>query len=111
MKRRWRVFSIGLLIFALTDGVVWAQGTAQISGSVKDSTGAVLPGVEITVTQTATGINRNAITDETGSYIIPSLPVGPYRLEAGLPGFSARMFRPASRWTSMRTPGSMSSWK
>ena len=66
---------------------VWAQGTAQISGTVKDQSGAVLPGVEITATQTDTGITRNTVSNETGSYVLPNLPVGPYRLEAGLPGF------------------------
>jgi hypothetical protein len=66
---------------------VWAQSTAQISGTVKDQTGAVLPGVEVAVTQTGTGLMRNTVTDETGSYVLSNLPVGPYRLEATLPGF------------------------
>src|SRR5215813_8437014 len=66
---------------------IWAQGTAQISGTAKDQTGAVLPGVEITATQTSTGIARTAVTNETGSYVLPNLPIGPYKLEATLPGF------------------------
>src|SRR5207302_6743170 len=61
--------------------------TAQIMGTVKDQSGAVLPGVEISVVQTDTGLKRSGVTDETGSYVLTSLPVGPYRLEAGLPGF------------------------
>src|SRR5262245_30126242 len=65
----------------------WAQGTAEISGSVKDTTGAVLPGVEVKVTQTETGVSRSAVTNETGSYVLPNLSLGPYRLEASLPGF------------------------
>src|SRR5262245_11139695 len=64
-----------------------AQSTAQINGTIKDSSGAVLPGVEVTVNQTDTGLRRSAVTDETGSYILPNLPIGPYRLEAVLPGF------------------------
>src|SRR5438034_3632637 len=68
--------------------MVTAQGTtAQISGTVKDQTGAVLPGVEITVTQTATGAKRTAVSNETGNYVLASLPLGPYMLEAALPGF------------------------
>jgi hypothetical protein len=66
---------------------VWAQATAQISGTVRDQSGAVLPGVEVTAMQTNTGINRSTITNETGSYILPNLAIGPYRLEAALPGF------------------------
>src|SRR6059036_926431 len=61
--------------------------TAQISGTVKDQSGAVLPGAEITATQTETGAGRMALSDETGSYVLPNLPVGPYRLEVSLPGF------------------------
>src|SRR5262249_6628856 len=65
----------------------WAQATAQISGTVRDQSGAVLPGVEITATQTETGISRNTITNETGTFVMPNIVVGPYRLEAALPGF------------------------
>src|SRR5205809_4289191 len=65
----------------------WAQATAQVSGTVKDQSGAVLPGVEVTATQTDTGIARTAVTNETGSYVLPNLAIGPYRLEATLPGF------------------------
>src|SRR5205807_8316396 len=56
-------------------------------GSARDQSGAVLPGVEIRATQTDTGITRDAITNETGSYSLTNLPIGPYRLEASLPGF------------------------
>src|SRR5262249_5238632 len=66
---------------------VRAQATAEISGTVKDQSGAVLPGVEVTATQTETGISRTAVTNETGSYVLPNLPLGPYRVEATLPGF------------------------
>src|SRR2546430_13389173 len=67
--------------------VLWGQSTAQLSGTVKDQSGAVLPGVEVTATQTATGSKRSVVTNETGSYVLTNLPVGPYRLDAALPGF------------------------
>src|SRR5437773_10911787 len=69
--------------------IFWAQAvsTSQIRGTVKDQTGAVLPGAEVTATQTDTGAKRTVLCDETGSYILPNLPIGPYRLEVGLPGF------------------------
>src|SRR5438046_4197714 len=79
-----------LLVFLLsflTCTAVWAQSTAQISGTVKDQTGAVLPGVEVSMTQANIGLKRTSVTDETGSYTMTSLPVGPYRFEATLPGF------------------------
>ena len=78
---------LGILLSSFACAIVWAQSTAQISGTVKDQSGAVLPGVQVTATQTATGLARSAVTDETGSYVLPNLPVGPYKLEAALPGF------------------------
>src|ERR1041385_1714220 len=77
----------GLFFLAITCSNVWAQATAQISGAVQDSSGAVLPGVEITATQTETGVSRMTVTNETGYYTLPNLPLGPYRMEAALPGF------------------------
>src|SRR6185295_8139659 len=71
----------------LVIGLLWFQATAQISGTVRDQSGAVLPGVEVTATQTETGIARNTVTNETGSYVLSNLPLGPYKLEAALTGF------------------------
>jgi hypothetical protein len=75
------------VISLITCASLWAQATADISGTVKDSSGAVLPGVQVTATQTDTGISRTAISNETGFYVLPNLSPGPYRLEASLPGF------------------------
>jgi Carboxypeptidase regulatory-like domain len=63
------------------------QATAQISGTVHDQSDALLPGVEVKVTQTETGLERTVITNETGTYVLPNLPIGPYKLEASLGGF------------------------
>jgi hypothetical protein len=76
-----------LLISILAFTNVYAQATAQISGVVRDESGAVLPGVELTATQTATGIIRTTVTNETGSYVMPNMALGPWRVEAALPGF------------------------
>jgi hypothetical protein len=61
--------------------------TGQISGRVTDPSSAVLPGVEITATQTETGLVRSVVTNEAGLYSLPNLPIGPYKVEATLPGF------------------------
>jgi hypothetical protein len=87
MKRIAMHLATALAIFVLSCGSIWAQATAQISGTARDQSGAVLPGVEVTATQTETGVARSAVTNETGAYVLPNLPVGPYRLEASLPGF------------------------
>jgi len=81
------IAAIVAVSFVLARTQVMAQSTAQISGVVTDQSGAILPGVEVKVTQTDTGITRSAVTNETGLYILPNLPIGPYRLEAALPGF------------------------
>src|SRR5204862_5661409 len=79
---------VGVIVWTLLACTgLWAQATAEISGTIKDPSGAVLPGVEVTATQTATGQTRKAISNETGFYALPSLSTGAYRLEASLPGF------------------------
>ena len=87
MDRALSVLLLGTLLFLSTSTAVLAQGTAEISGTVRDQSGAVLPGVQFSATQIQTGFVRNAVTNETGLYILPTLPIGPYKLEASLPGF------------------------
>ena len=89
MKRIFISLGIVLLGLVMSSTSGWAQATAQINGTLTDPTGALLPGVEVTATQTGTGISRTIITNETGSYVLPNLPLGPYRLEAVLPGFQS----------------------
>ena len=88
MSGLYRYLCIATLICACFCGEVSAQVTAQLSGTIADSSGALLPGVEITATNTATNTARRTISNETGSYVLPNLPLGPYTLEATLPGFS-----------------------
>jgi outer membrane receptor protein involved in Fe transport len=89
MNRNVCVLATTFLILILNCIELNAQGvsTAQITGNVRDQSGAVLPGVEVTVTQTDTGALRTTVSDETGSYTLTNLPIGPYRLEAALSGF------------------------
>ncbi len=69
----------------------WGQAvsTAQISGVVTDQTGAVVPDAQVVLTQTDTGLNRSATTDSNGYYVMPALPVGPYRMNVTKQGFTA----------------------
>ena len=85
MKRftQFCVFTLTLL----TCASAWAQATAQMNGTVRDQSGAVLPGVTVTVTQTDTGFTRTVVTEGSGGYVIPNLPTGPYKLEVSLQGF------------------------
>jgi hypothetical protein len=67
-----------------------AQSTAingTIEGTITDEQGAVLPGVTVTVTNVDTGDTRAVVTNESGLYRAPLLPLGTYRVEAELQGF------------------------
>ena len=79
--------SPGAVILLLTASAAFAQATAQLGGTVRDESGAVLPGVTVTATQTDTGFTRTVVTDGEGGYVMPNLPTGPYRLEVALAGF------------------------
>ena len=87
MKRSLWSFSIVALSLLLSCGVAWAQGTAQLNGRVTDESGAVLPGSHRHRDADRNRAARTAVTDETGSWVMPNLPLGPYRLEMSLQGF------------------------
>ena len=80
---------IGIVFILLISAHLWGQSVSvsQINGTVRDQSGAILPGVEVKVTQTETGFSRTILSDEMGAYSLSNLPVGPYRLETSLAGF------------------------
>ena len=61
---------------------------AQITGSVKDSSGAIIPGATVTARNVDTGLTRTAVTEGSGEYRLPSLPPGRYAVAVELSGFS-----------------------
>jgi hypothetical protein len=63
--------------------------SGTVTGIVKDASGAVLPGVTVTFTQTETGRKETALTDSGGRYNSQPLPLGTYRVGASLSGFKA----------------------
>src|SRR5215471_2393474 len=76
-------------ILAVMTCVVFGQTVgATVEGTVRDASGAVLPGVQIAVKNIGTGTTNETISDERGSYRIPLLQPGDYELEASLPGFN-----------------------
>ncbi|HSR06155.1 MAG TPA: TonB-dependent receptor [Bryobacteraceae bacterium] len=79
-----------VLSFVVASAVMWGQAasTAQINGTVRDSTGLAIPGAAVKVTQTATGLVRNATSGVDGAYVFPNLPVGPYLFEVTKDGFT-----------------------
>ncbi len=73
---------------ALFSGTLFAQGLARISGTVTDSTGAVIAGATVTVTQTSTQAKTEVRTNGTGEYTFPSLAPSTYDLAVTSAGFS-----------------------
>src|SRR5262245_64698533 len=79
-----RILSCALACTAL----ITAQDTrGMLLGRVTDSSGAAVPNVEVRVTNEATGTTASGRSNETGSYVVPYLLPGTYRIEAGLNGF------------------------
>jgi hypothetical protein len=67
---------------------VWAQSTSSLRGTIKDTSGAVIPDTVITLTDAATGALRNVMSDKSGEYQILQVPPGRYILKVEKPGFS-----------------------
>src|SRR5262245_50877886 len=61
--------------------------TGQITGTVKDTNGAVIARVKVTVSSQLTGVTREAATNDSGDYAFPLLPVGVYVVTAEQQGF------------------------
>lgn len=93
MTRRLSMARVFLFVLPLlaAPAAAFAQATGQINGIVTDTSGAVLPGVTVEATNTATGAVRTATTGVDGLYTIPLLQPGRYAVKASLPGFRAAM--------------------
>ncbi|PYQ01249.1 MAG: hypothetical protein DMF82_19750, partial [Acidobacteria bacterium] len=82
---------LALLLGVLLPAAATAQARltgADVQGTVRDESGAVVPGVTITATNAETGLVRAAVTAGDGRYVIPALPPGTYRISAELQGFA-----------------------
>ena len=88
--RLLRVLGHVALLSLVASGTAHAQAVAgsQLSGIVRDSSGGTIPGAEVTVTKTDTGMVRTVFTGTEGTYTFPNLPVGPYQLKVVLQGFN-----------------------
>jgi hypothetical protein len=75
----------------LVAAIGFAQTSGTITGAVSDTSGAVLPGVEITITNTGTDQSRTVLTNEMGRYYAAALSPGSYKVSAMLAGFEMRI--------------------
>jgi hypothetical protein len=80
-----------LVLLLVLSTCVYAQSTASIEGLITDQNGALINGAEIVASDPAIGVSRVAITNESGRYQIPALPIGDYRVEVRANGFQTRI--------------------
>lgn len=86
---RLRVVLALVLLAATSAPPAFAQITsATISGTVKDETGGVLPGVDVVIRNVETGLTRSVVTDPNGYFTVPGLAPGTYEARATLQGFT-----------------------
>src|SRR5438309_699193 len=89
-----RLATAAAVLIAFGTSLIFGQGgTATISGVVRDTSGALVPGVTNTVKHIDSGLTRTVLTSETGNYTAPSLPVGPYEISTTMPGFKQAVRR------------------
>jgi hypothetical protein len=97
VQAMWRArlgSAVCVLLLALASRV-HAQAdaaSATLTGTVTDATGAVVPGVTVTITSVQRGTTRSTLTDRVGAYRVPVLEPGQYNLRIELTGFSPRVF-------------------
>jgi hypothetical protein len=90
MNRVVKMMLVLVAVLALT-GAAFAQsesGGAQITGSVRDASGQLVPGASVTAKQSDTGLTRTVVSDNRGGFAFAAMPTGPYSLEATLQGFA-----------------------
>jgi hypothetical protein len=81
-----------LLLLMSSSSLLWGQaGTGEIDGTVRDSTGAVLPNVKVTLTQQESGASREVVTNSGGTFVAASLPIGAYTVKAELANFKTEV--------------------
>ena len=85
---RWTLTAVVLALALLGTTSAAAQSTATVQGTVTDSQNAILPGVTVSITNTGTGIEREAVTDAAGQFVAASLTPGNYKVTAHLAGFA-----------------------
>jgi hypothetical protein len=90
-----RSYLVALVLTGCLAQPAFSQGLTSVGGFAYDQSKAVLPGVEITITNDDTGFKREAITDEKGSYFLPQLTPADYTIVAKLAGFKTNRIRVA----------------
>src|SRR5277367_1240714 len=89
MKDAAKQFFRLLILIVIPCGFLWASVGGSISGTIKDTSEAVIGGAVVTATNENTGVQQTVKTEASGSYAFPILPVGHYDVEINHPGFKS----------------------
>src|SRR5215468_5088128 len=102
--RMGRIIFVSILLLWLSS-IGWAQLriVGAISGTVQDPTGAVIPGVQVSLMDTRTGMIRETLSTENGTFLFPDLASGLYEVTATQPGFQTSRLQDVSVSTSQTT--------
>src|SRR5262245_47692558 len=90
MKEVLRTLSWALAMVCLVDAAVFAQGTvtkSSLGGVVQDTSGGVVPGATVVITNVATGVKNETVSNATGTFVVPALDPGTYEATVSLDGF------------------------
>src|SRR5262245_18841968 len=83
-----KIVLLAVIFGLMLPSVALAQRTsATVRGTVRDTTQGLLPGVTVTATNEDTGLVRSVVTNDSGAYSVPDLPIGRYKIDAELSGF------------------------
>ncbi len=86
LLKKIRAFALPVLLFLFVVSA-YAQNSASVTGTVRDATGAVVPGAEVVLTNSGTNVSLKATTNTDGDYLIAGLPAGQYELSITNQGF------------------------
>jgi len=88
----WRFIALTAVAFLFASLQAFGQGeSATLLGTVTDASGAVLPNVTVTITNTATGVTKTSVTNDAGAYTFPSIQIGTYEVKATAQGFKSQV--------------------
>jgi len=81
-------FALLCVVGALSSPASAQVGMAELRGTILDESGGALPGATVTAVHVETGTTRTVVTSQTGTYLMPALPIGAYRVTFELGGFA-----------------------
>src|SRR5205809_3491844 len=81
-----------VFVFFASTPLFSQSSNGTISGTVADATAAVVPGVTVTATNNATGVVTTALSNDAGTYNLPGLLPGTYKVTGTIPGFQTQSF-------------------